>query len=496
MSAASQPNWDRLRTALLVLCCLGLAAPLVVYSLIGTTMRYSGDDYCYAATLTQQGFWGTQQYAYLHIAHYNGNRFSLNLFSSLADLAGPSASGFLPAMAVILWLAGLFWALKSGLKIAHIQTPALALFVAAEGVVFATLAKTPDIDQSLFWRSGMLPYLAPILCNGFLAALLLRQVTDPPRPARAWMALTALLAFVSGGFSETFGLVQAAWLGLALFSGLFLFWRREASRPALAGFIWAAGIALLATLAALLVMALSPTVFQMKPHLAQPPNLVETLQLSMLFARRFLSTLKTAPLENLFPVVLLATLAVVTIHRQTTLKGFRLVHQFALLFGLAAATYLLIVTSMLGFAYVQQSYPEPRAEIIPRFILSLAEAAAGWLVGIAAVRLTQRFRLTGWFPVLAGVILLVLLAYPLWTGRVYWGELPRYQRWAEFWDRRDQEIRQALSQGILDVHVMEIDHIIPRVVELSPVPEKLYNQCAAAYYGLNTITADLPGWDE
>ncbi len=88
------------------------------------------------------------------------------------------------------------------------------------------------------------------------------------------------------------------------------------------------------------------------------------------------------------------------------------------------------------------------------------------------------------------------LAFPLWTGRVYWGELPRYQRWAEFWDRRDQVLRQAQRQGVLDVHVMAIDHIIPRVGELSPQPDGWYNQCASIYYHLHTISADLPGWDD
>ena len=96
----------------------------------------------------------------------------------------------------------------------------------------------------------------------------------------------------------------------------------------------------------------------------------------------------------------------------------------------------------------------------------------------------------------SGLALAGCLASPLWTARVYWGELSRYQRWAQFWDRRDSVLRQSSRQGELDVHVMEIDHIIPRVGELSPQPDAWYNQCASIYYRLHTISADLPGWDE
>jgi hypothetical protein len=61
---------------------------------------------------------------------------------------------------------------------------------------------------------------------------------------------------------------------------------------------------------------------------------------------------------------------------------------------------------------------------------------------------------------------------------------------------RDTDIRTASAQGFVDVQVVEIDHIIDRVGDLAPDPGHWYNICAAAYYQVNSIRADLPGGDQ
>jgi hypothetical protein len=48
----------------------------------------------------------------------------------------------------------------------------------------------------------------------------------------------------------------------------------------------------------------------------------------------------------------------------------------------------------------------------------------------------------------------------------------------------------------MDLEVVEIDHIIPDVGDLYPSPKHWHNVCASAYYGVNTISANQPGWDD
>jgi hypothetical protein len=174
----------------------------------------------------------------------------------------------------------------------------------------------------------------------------------------------------------------------------------------------------------------------------------------------------------------------------------RFVDLAAILLGVAFIAYLLVLSSMLAFSFAQQAYLELRAEVIPRYILTLAQAIAGCIAGIIAWRLARRAKLVKPAVILAGLVLVACFALPLWTGRVYWGELPRYQRWAFFWDQRDLALQGARGANQMEVHVVQIDHIIPRVGDLSPQSDGWYNQCAAIYYRLEAISADLPGWDE
>ena len=101
-------------------------------------------------------------------------------------------------------------------------------------------------------------------------------------------------------------------------------------------------------------------------------------------------------------------------------------------------------------------------------------------------------------PAYLGVILLtgILLVYPLYASRNYISRLPEYAKWAAFWDQHDLAIQQGKQAGIMDLNVVQIDHIIPDVGGLSPDPGHWYNICASQYYSVKTITADQPGWDD
>jgi hypothetical protein len=98
---------------------------------------------------------------------------------------------------------------------------------------------------------------------------------------------------------------------------------------------------------------------------------------------------------------------------------------------------------------------------------------------------------------MVGILFVFALgAYALRATKPISAQFPKFQKWAHFWDIRDQSMRADKQNGILDVHVVLIDHLIYDVGDLSPDPNNWYNQCAAADYGLHSISADLPGWDQ
>jgi hypothetical protein len=97
---------------------------------------------------------------------------------------------------------------------------------------------------------------------------------------------------------------------------------------------------------------------------------------------------------------------------------------------------------------------------------------------------------------IALVVFGLLALYPLPTARTAYTEIPRFRRWATFWDARDQTIRAAQAEGKRRIEVMVIDHIIPKIGDLRPNPRHWHNVCAARYYGMRSITANQPGWDD
>lgn len=59
---------------------------------------------------------------------------------------------------------------------------AIEAMLLAEAVVFLVLHRTPDIAQSLYWRSGMLPYLMPLVFNAILLGAFLSICGQSGRP--------------------------------------------------------------------------------------------------------------------------------------------------------------------------------------------------------------------------------------------------------------------------------------------------------------------------
>ena len=239
---------------MLTLGCVALAIPLALYAWTGSNMRYTGDDYCYAGLFRQRGFWETIRSTYLGPSPFNGNRYSLTLFSGLAGMVGPAASAALPAMAIWTGVAGLTFGSGAAARAFSFRFSRLERLLAAEGIVFYTLAMSPELAQSLYWRSAMLPYFLPLVLLTIIGGIILDQARQR-RPPRLWLGATFALALLAGGFSETAAALQFTALALAFI--FILSARRRGGRH----FPWGSRIlalALAGTVLALVLLAASP----------------------------------------------------------------------------------------------------------------------------------------------------------------------------------------------------------------------------------------------
>ena len=86
--------------------------------------------------------------------------------------------------------------------------------------------------------------------------------------------------------------------------------------------------------------------------------------------------------------------------------------------------------------------------------------------------------------------------YPIRAAIQTYSGARHFQKWADLWDIRDANIRDAKSQNVMNVDVMHLDKVIKWVGELSADPGFWYNICAADYYGVDTISATISVWDQ
>ena len=69
----------------------------------------------------------------------------------------------LPLAAIVVWLATLTWTFVQ-FRLEPLPTPSAVL---AEVAAFATFQTAPDLPQSLYWQTGMLTYLLPLVLATF-----------------------------------------------------------------------------------------------------------------------------------------------------------------------------------------------------------------------------------------------------------------------------------------------------------------------------------------
>jgi hypothetical protein len=203
--------------------------------------------------------------------------------------------------------------------------------------------------------------------------------------------------------------------------------------------------------------------------------------------------------KNFFPLLICGVIFTVLGYLDSTHIGQKRLDLKSLVAGAAAClivAFLLIVCAMAPTAYAESDYPDFRALILPWWIFISEIGILGWLAGQVLFRWfggetggSKAVQVTGL------ICLIVSCAIPLMASVQVYRVLPRYMRWAEFWDARDVLLRKAGMANATRIEVIQIDRIIQDVSELKPDPKFWYNVCAARYYGVKQIIADLPGWD-
>lgn len=476
------------------------SAGLIYVALLAAKMRLSGDDYCLDAVLLREGLVGMVVRSYLEIPTYNGNRYSQIFFSGLAGLSPIWGNGFLVIGSLFVWIAGLTYLVRWIANRLHLPVDLLEALALANSYACLVLWSTPRLDQSVIWRSAMTAYFMPLVAlTGLLVLIIATAESNGPKWWR--LAVIFLTALMAAGFSETGAAMQAGFLGLVMLMSLWVSQRKRAKNS----FLLPTIVGLIGVLMGLAIMYFSPVTAMRRATMPAGMPVIELLALLGLNIRVYLwHTIMRRTLVVILPVLFGLGLGLIYFiiqpasrtqaNASVSWKGWSM-----LLILVAAASVFLIACVMLPATYVQADYPPERALILAQSVVTAGCLLGGvltvlWVDSVFNLSKQRGLWLQHAVRVISLILLLSVLVSPILLISQNAAKLPFYTRWSQLWELRHEELLAAGKMNMDEIHVMELDHVVSDVGELSPDPDYWYNNCAEMYYGIKSIYADQPGW--
>jgi len=465
--------------------------PLGVHAYMGGFARYIADDFCTLGTLRRLGFFGSQVNWY---ENWSG-RFSFTFIVNLTQLAGPKLTPILPAIALVLWLLAvtcltLRW--QRWLRISRSIILAIILAFALSGlVIFATLEGSPNVYQSLYWQTGMLTYTLPlILLTAYLGWLLLFADGLPDKSRHSWaIPASGAVAFVFGGFSETFVSVQTALL-IALFT-LSTIMLRGKKRRQVNAFI---GAGIVGSVLAMLVIVLAPGNLVRRSLMPPSPDPLELIKKSLFDVYIFsVISFRRQPYIVVLSVILPALIGFLTFSERSLKKPFRKsdwVRWLCPLLVIPVLTAGLILASIMPSEYAISSYPDDRVLIMPVYFLFLGLVLWGLSIG-SRVRSLAPIE-TRWVLSTAslafGLIACSLSVFGFNAARTITDEASGARQNAIAWDKRDNTLKNIVEEEGVPIAVPSLHHM-GFLAEIGYDPNEWINRCVAQAYGVDAVVA-------
>jgi len=465
-------------------------AGLALLAYMGFYNRYWGDDWCYNRDFKNLGVWNTMEtyFSTGDQAHtgYSTNRYALTLLSGLFFLPGIFGTQIVATVIILLWLAGLAWAVSNISKLTR-PVPGIVILLASSLLLYFNLFFSTQRFQVLYWQAGV-HYSFTAISAVYLLGMITSQMAAE-KEDKLIRVLIAPLAFLAGGLSEIGAVYLLAGLTLALLT-CWYFKRKQA--PWVARTFPTVGIAFFFLLLAIIVLIVSPSNSRYGDMSVKPTNFFLVPLLSFRYAIDFMiQSFKSLPFPHLVLIAFFICLAIAS--RFISAES----SQADLLKTLIAAAFVLIVTWLLISAVqapgvrFYSAPPDPRGQSLSRFTMLAGLACVAWLFGGYLYALLPRT----WLNLLAVAGLLIAFGYSARLIKTNYGELPGFIHRAQLWDQRDAAIKAAKAQGSQLVEVIVIDTKglgVQDIMRSKDMEKDSVVSCGSEYYGVAAIKAISP----
>jgi len=487
---SSRESTDRsnLYRVLLFAPILALFVPLLAHAVLGSHTRYIADDWCTAATVHSQGLLRAQCTWYMN---WSG-RYSFTLAVSLIELIGIKLVPYLPAIALCLWLAVTTWAVYQFRTWGPRSSALSASLLIASLLIFTVLENIPNVHQSLYWQTGMLTYIAPLIFSTIIIGIFicnLRRATFPSVPGSA--LFLAVLVILAGGFSEMYIAMQTTAFLIAIVIFL-IFTNDDRKRPILTLLV----VGLAGSIISMVIIFVAPGNEIRQTLTPESPGLLNVIGLSLIFSFKFIG--KSVLLSPLPTSLALFIPALITI--SLTLKDGKSgeihprldqKHLSTFLLLLPFVGYLLIASSMAPSVYGVSAFPEDRTLTIPQFVLTSTIIIWGSVGGLVLkMRSSWIIKQKRWITVIGCCLVAILLVLgPLLSAKENFSQVPTLRAYAKRWDVRDREIRVAQEGGAMHLAVPALG-FTGGLSDIKDDPNYWVNLCFASYYELESVVSE------
>jgi len=435
-----------------------------------------GDDYCSMYIGERLGLLRSIWYWYLS---WHGG-LSASAADWLLSLWGSGVFRFNTFIFLSTWVVFAAIAVKKAIDYRGYSSSSLCPLLLAIFLIFTTLSISPDISQSLFWWGGARGYLSPLILFTLYFALYYHFLASSPNRVHKtlWVFVSFGLAFLIGGFSETF---TPAWVVLlAGIIGVEWFIRKwNVKDPSFLFLV--AGFA--GALLSLFVMVLAPGNSSRQSYFPAAPDIFTILRMAstsyLAFLYGIFSTYRIlGVLGSLFGAVWLG----LEIRRGSSVTAPR--GWWILAFLLAG--FILAFGCFPPAVYGTSEPPPARTLIIPSFFLMACFLVSGFIFG---EWLASRIRGVLPLPAALSIIACSLIIISSWnTFQSLYSVRSEYISFAEQWDLVDAKIRAAKTSGAQEI-------VIPSLKNWAgleyPTDNPRYwpNVCYSKYYDIDVLAS-------
>lgn len=464
------------------------AVPLGYMAFLGFYTRYWADDYCYAALFNSHGFIEAITSSYFTVTEFASNRFSLTLFSGISELFGFNFIRLLPMIMIFIWFVSIFLLLSELIKILKLPLPTSQILFFTSVLVFFSLYLAPNRFQILYWRSGMLPYLAPVILSTLMHYVFLKSLNI--NRSRCFIYIILFFGcFLVGGFSET-GITPQ----IILFSTLLVvskFNIRSINNYFVNKPIYSILFCLSGYIFAFILLLISPPNKLRMVNSNQTYNPITLISKSFTFTQDFIVDMFKSYPVPIFTLLVIFFISGIFFYIENSTSLKKELHPKLVISSFLIPiifTYVLLAASIAPSVFAQSAYPEFRALIVATSILLLFYAFVSWIAGKYFSYVLKRI-----FPTMNNIFLLsIIMLFSLYSVKATLNlieSFPVYKQRAEQWDRRVAFIEHNKKDGILNFQVKGIDSYAG-VVELQTDSSFWINNCAAETFGVNSLWTD------